>query len=156
MKFDEIWESLLNYSTVHLATVDNDQPRVRPMTLIIYEEQLWMVTHTEKNKVEELKKNTNIEFSFVFIKNKIVGCIRATGKGIIINDMSLKKELSENIAFFPNYWRTSDDPNYTLIQLKLDQVYYSPPTEDGIKYLFDLTKGKDTYTEIPPYRLSDA
>lgn len=155
MKFDEIWGFFRNYPTVHLATVDNGHPRVRPMTLIVYHEKIWMVTHTEKNKIAEIKKNSNMEFSQVFIKNKMVGCIRATGRVKIITDNNIKEGISKEITFFQSYWRSADDPNYTLLNLELDQVYYSPPTEDGMKYLFDLTKGKDTYTEIPPYRLID-
>ncbi|MHA2365184.1 MAG: pyridoxamine 5'-phosphate oxidase family protein [Candidatus Hodarchaeales archaeon] len=156
MKFDEIWQYFQDYPTVHLATVDNDYPRVRPMTLVVYDEKLWMVTHTIKNKVAEIKQNNNMEFSLVFIKDKMMGCIRATGRAIIIDDMDIKKELAQNISFFPNYWRSFEDSNFSLIKLKLDQVYYSPPTENGIKYLFDLTKGKESYTEIPPYRLKNA
>ncbi len=155
MKFDEIWKLFRNYPTVHLATVDNGHPRVRPMTLIVYDGKIWMVTHTEKNKITEIQKNSNMEFSQVFIKDKMVGCIRATGRVKIIKDKDIKKDISKVIAFFPSYWRSADDENYTLLNLELDQVYYSPPTVDGIKYLFDLTKGKDTYTEIPPYRLID-
>jgi general stress protein 26 len=156
MKFDEVWEHFKNYPTVHLATVDNGHPRVRPMTLILYDEKIWMVTHTEKNKVAEIQRNNFMEFTFVYIKDKMAGCIRATGRIIIINDKGTRKELSKAIVFFQNYWRSVEDPNFTLLKLELDQIYYSPPAEDGMKYLFDLTKGKDVYTKIPPYRLSDA
>ena len=155
MKFDEVWERFRNYPTVHLATVANGHPRVRPMTLIVYDEKIWMVTHTEKNKVAEIQKNSHMEFSQVFIENKMIGCLRATGRVKIIVDEDIKKDISNVITFFSGYWRTADDPNYTLLSLELDQVYYSPPTEDGIKFLFDLTKGKDTYSELPPYRLID-
>jgi general stress protein 26 len=156
MKFDEVWERFQNYPTVHLATVDNGHPRVRPMTLILYDEKIWMATHTEKNKVAEIQRNSNMEFSFVFMKDKMVGCIRATGRIIIINDKDTRNELSKAIVFFAKYWRSVEDHNFTLLKLELDQVYYSPPTEDGVKYLFDLSKGKDVFTKIPPYRLSDA
>ncbi|MHA1967155.1 MAG: pyridoxamine 5'-phosphate oxidase family protein [Candidatus Hodarchaeales archaeon] len=156
MKFDEVWEHFQNYPTVHLATVDDGHPRVRPMTLILYDEKIWMVTHTEKNKVAEIQKNNKMEFSFVFMKDKLIGCIRATGLITIINDKDTRKELSKVIIFFPNYWRSVEDPNFTLLKLELSHIYYSPPTEDGMKYLFDLTKGKDVYTKIPPYRLSGA
>jgi uncharacterized pyridoxamine 5'-phosphate oxidase family protein len=115
MKFDEIWELFRNYPTVHLATVDNGHPRVRPMTLIVYNEKLWMVTHTEKNKIAEIQKNSNMEFSQVFIKDKMVGCIRATGRAKIIKDKDIKKDISKVIAFFQSYWRSVDDPNYTLL-----------------------------------------
>jgi hypothetical protein len=35
IKLEEIWSLLQGIPTAHLATIDNSQPRVRPMGLII-------------------------------------------------------------------------------------------------------------------------
>ncbi len=154
MEFKEVWKHFQNYPTVHLATIDKNHPRVRPMTLILYKNELWMVTHSEKNKVSEIRLNQNIEFSYVYQQDKRVGCIRATGKIDVIESENISQELSKAIIFFKSYWNSAEDNNFTLLKLILNHVYYSPPTEDGIKYLFDLTDGKESYTEIPPYRLT--
>lgn len=155
MEFTKIWNYFKGVPTVHLATTDKDQPRVRPMSLIEYNDNLWFATQTSSQKLFELKENNKVEFSFGFIEEKQIGFIRVKGTIEKIEDMKIKEELVQAIPFFKLYWHDSQDPKYTLLKMDLTEVFYQPTDENGIKYVFDLTieNGRNIYTVVEPLRL---
>jgi uncharacterized pyridoxamine 5'-phosphate oxidase family protein len=60
----EVCEYLKNAGTFYLATVEGDQPRVRPFGVVaIYEEKLYFQTGKKKSVYQQLKKNPKIEIS---------------------------------------------------------------------------------------------
>jgi len=44
------------FSTFFLATEENNQPRVRPVTLVFFDERFWVLTGTDDAKVKQLQK----------------------------------------------------------------------------------------------------
>jgi uncharacterized pyridoxamine 5'-phosphate oxidase family protein len=58
----EIYEFLKKASTYYLATVDGDQPRVRPFgTIDLFEEKLYIQTGKVKDISKQIKANPKIE-----------------------------------------------------------------------------------------------
>ena len=58
----EIYEFLKKCGTYYLATVDGDQPRVRPFgTTNIFENKLYIQTGKKKSVSKQMKKNPKIE-----------------------------------------------------------------------------------------------
>lgn len=58
----EIYEFLKECNTFYLATVEEDQPRVRPFgTINIFENKLYIQTGKEKNVSKQIQKNNKVE-----------------------------------------------------------------------------------------------
>jgi len=129
MNINEIWHHFEAGGLAHVATIDNDQPRVRTMALTEHKKRLWLVTHTPWAKVEQIRKNPKIEFTFGVRGDNGYGVLRVTGKAEIIEEMAIKKELSEVVSWFNQYWDSFDDPDYTLIRLEVSQILFDPPDE---------------------------
>lgn len=60
----EVFEYLKNCETFYLATMDGDQPRVRPFgALAIFEDKLYIQTDNVKKVFKQMEKNPKIEIS---------------------------------------------------------------------------------------------
>lgn len=58
----EVYEFLKKCDTYYLATIDGDQPRVRPFgTVNIFENKLYIQTGKKKSVSKQMKKNPKIE-----------------------------------------------------------------------------------------------
>ncbi|MFW9808537.1 MAG: pyridoxamine 5'-phosphate oxidase family protein [Candidatus Thorarchaeota archaeon] len=134
---DEIWEYFEGFPLAHLSTIDGEQPRVRPLSLIAYNDNLWMATKTEWNKVNQIKQNNNVEFTLAPLSDNGTGSIRVTAEAKIIDDKYTRQELSGKIPWFKQYWSGFNDLNFTLIQFNLSKILYDHPS-DRKKYTVQL------------------
>jgi general stress protein 26 len=116
-----------DFQHVFLATMDGDQPRVRPVTLISFDRKFWITTDTWSEKVKQIQKNPKVEFSFAFEKGNSDCCIRVTGLAKIIKDRQVKTKLARHCDFFTKHWKSVDDPNYTLLQMFPSEATYVTP-----------------------------
>lgn len=61
---DEVYQYLKNSGTYFLATIEGDQPRVRPFgTVAIFEGKLYIQTGNVKDVFSQMKKNPKVEIS---------------------------------------------------------------------------------------------
>ena len=61
---DKVYEFLKSAGTYYLATMDGDQPRVRPFgTIDLFEDRLYIQTGKRKDVADQLKANPRIEIS---------------------------------------------------------------------------------------------
>lgn len=118
-----------DFQHVFLATVDGDQPRVRPVTLINFDGKFWITTDTWSEKVKQIRKNPKVEFSFVFKKGNRDCCTRVTGLAKIIKDKQIKTRLATHCDFFSKHWKSVNDPNYTLLQISPSEATYVTPSK---------------------------
>jgi len=59
---EEVYEFLKKCGTYYIATIDGDQPRVRPFgTVLISENRLYIQTAKAKNVAKQIMKNPKIE-----------------------------------------------------------------------------------------------
>ena len=59
---EEVYEFLKKCGTYYLATIDGDQPRVRPFgTVLIFEDKLYIQTGKAKNVSKQMLANPKIE-----------------------------------------------------------------------------------------------
>ncbi len=118
-----------NFQHVFLATIEGDQPRVRPVTLINFEGKFWVTTETRSEKVKQIMKNPKVELSFIFKKENKNCCLRITGVAKIIGNRKVKAKLARHCDFFSRHWKSVDDPNYTLLQIIPSEITYVTPEE---------------------------
>lgn len=64
---NEVYEFLKNCGTYYLATVDGDQPRVRPFgTIDLFEDKLYIQTGKVKDVSKQMKANPKVELSGMY------------------------------------------------------------------------------------------
>ena len=132
-KFDnfkeEVWAHFKDRQFIFLATSEEDQPRVRPVTLFYLDGRFWVLTGTENAKTKQISKNSKIEFCLLLQKGENRGYIRAAGSAKIIQDRKTKGKIAEQCDFFSEFWKSPDDPNYALIELHPTEIEYLRPNE---------------------------
>ncbi len=58
----EVYEFIKKCGTYYLATVDNDQPRVRPFgTIAVFEDKLYIQTGKKKDCSKQIQNNPKVE-----------------------------------------------------------------------------------------------
>ena len=124
-----------DFQHVFLATNDGGHPRVRPVTLFSFENKLWITTDTKSAKVNQLKANPKIEFSFAFKERDQDCCLRVLGVAKIVRDKAVRAKLAAHLPFFKEHWKNADDPNYTLLEIRPREVECVTPEETvHVKY----------------------
>jgi general stress protein 26 len=71
-----------------------------------------------------------MEFCLLFNEGEHNGYIRAVGSAKMIMDKETKIKVAKHCDFFDKHWKSPDDPNYTLLELKLSEIEYLRPDED--------------------------
>ena len=121
---EEVWKHFKDFQYVFLGTVEGDQPRVRPVTLIYFDGKLWITTGTRDAKVKQIQGNPKTEFCLYFREGDKDGYIRVSGISRIINNRKTKAKIAENFDSFSEHWKSVDDPNYTLIEILPKEIEY--------------------------------
>ena len=130
------WNSIERFQHVFLATDDHSHPRVRPVTLISFEKRLWIATDTKSAKVRQIKKNPRLEFSFTFKERDQNCCLRVSGIAKIVKDKMTRAKLASHLPFFKEHWKSADDPNYTLLEVRPKEVECVTPEETTLRVKF--------------------
>jgi len=109
---------------VYLSTIDKDIPRVRPVTLIHFNEKIWVATGSEDAKMSQIRANCNFEFCYSISKKQNMGYIRGAGVISIVEDIVVKKKLLDNIDFISHFWKDPADSGYSLLHLNIKEIEY--------------------------------
>jgi general stress protein 26 len=126
---DEVWKHFKDYQVIYLTTVEGNQPRVRPVTLLYFDNKFWITTGTDNAKVRQIKANPKMEFCLLIEEQKKQGYIRATGTAKVIMDREIRENIAKNCDFFSSYFKSHDDPHYTLLEMQLADIEYLRPDE---------------------------
>ena len=129
-EFDDIkeaWSRFRDFQHVFLATMEGDQPRVRPVTLVHFNKRFWITTGTRSGKVKQIQKNPKVEFCLLFKEEDRNCCIRVAGLAKIIKDKETKTKIARRCDFFSEHWESVDDPSYTLLEICPAEIQYVTP-----------------------------
>jgi general stress protein 26 len=124
---EEAWSKFENFQHIFLATMENDRPKVRPVTLIHFDKRFWITTDTTSAKVNQIQKNPKVEFSFQFKEKNRDCCLRVAGTVKIVKDRATKTKIANHCDFFSHHWKSVDDPGYTLLEVCPSEVIYVSP-----------------------------
>ncbi|MFX1369142.1 MAG: pyridoxamine 5'-phosphate oxidase family protein, partial [Promethearchaeota archaeon] len=124
MDFSEVWPLFEAGGLIHLSTMDGNHPRVRMMSLTAHDQKLWVVTRSGDDKVGQIRKNSNVEFTLPVRGKEKAGCLRATAEATIIEDQDTREAVASVIPWFTGYWKSSKDPNFTLIRLDMKKILF--------------------------------
>lgn len=123
----EILDTLQATQMVHLATCENGQPRLRPMTLICKGRRLYFATGATDHKSAQIAANPRAEFCLLYRDGANTGYLRGSGTLAQVDEVPRKKEIADFATFIYDYWQDAADPGYRLYELQLDQLRYMKP-----------------------------
>lgn len=126
---EEVWAHFKDFQYVFLATVEGNQPRVRPVTLIYFDKRFWITTDTRSAKVKQIQENPKMEFCLYLQKEDKDCYARVAGIAQIIKDREAKSKIARYCDFFSRHWEGVDDPTYTLIEICPIEIEYLRPGE---------------------------
>ena len=110
-----------------LATVENNEPRVRPMMPHLADDgTLLLAILSHSRMIEQIKKNPKVEMCY--LDRKMCFC-RIKGNGKISEDLEKKEIVWNNIPMLRNYFSGPADSNYVLIEIHTDSIETMTPTQ---------------------------
>ena len=108
---NEVWEFLKECGTYYLATIDGDQPRVRPFgTAEIFEGKLYIQTGKKKDCYKQLLANPKAEIC-CFKSGK---WLRIAGKLIPDDRVEAKKDMLDKNPNLRGMYNENDDNTIVL------------------------------------------
>jgi uncharacterized pyridoxamine 5'-phosphate oxidase family protein len=123
-------EILRSRPLVYFATVEEDKPRVRPVTLIEHQGQLFVITGSKDDKVTQIRKNSNVELVAPQRVGDAVAFIRMSAQAVIVDDPGERARVAGVVEWFGDYFENPSSPKYALVHIQPKTVLYKKP---GIK-----------------------
>jgi general stress protein 26 len=114
---------------VYLSTSIDNQPKVRPVTLIYNKNRFFFATGANDAKVQQISSNPQVEICLTIKNETNSGYVRAGGILELISDSSIRKEIYEEASFLHYFWKAPTDPSYVLYQMNWHTVEYMKPGE---------------------------
>lgn len=131
---NELLSRFKKQQNVFLATTEGDQPRLRPVTLIRFQNRFFFATGSNNAKVKQIKNNPKTEFCLMFGKKGNRHTIRTECLATFVEDKKTKARILDNVPLFREFWKTPEDPSYVLIELTpLGFEYYQPGDMEATK-----------------------
>lgn len=99
-----------------IATMDDDQPRVRGFLTVLFEDdKIYFTTASTKNVYKQLRANPKIELCYH--SSDFRKQMRITGEIEIINDLQKKQRLLEEREYLRMFGGKADDLRFILLRL---------------------------------------
>ena len=118
----EVYEFLKACGTYYLATVEGDQPRVRPFgTIDIFEDKLYIQTGKVKDVSKEMQANPKVEIC-AFDGQK---WIRVAGEVVRDDRVEPKKNMLDSYPNLQALYRADDDNTEVLYLKNATATIYS-------------------------------
>ena len=112
---EEIMKFLQESKVFYLATVEGDQPRVRPMGFVmIYKDRLYFSTNNTKEMYKQMKANPKVEFCAVGAKSRT---LRLSGTIAFDSERETKVKALEAHPGLQRMYKADDDI-FTLFYFK--------------------------------------
>ncbi len=124
---NRILAELKKLQAVNLATVEGDQPRLRPMTLIVKDGHFYFATGSTDSKTKQLDNNCKAEFCLIIPGNENTGYLRGSGRMKRVENQDTRKEVADYAEFIYHYWKEASDPDFCLFEMELQQMRHMEP-----------------------------
>ena len=124
---NEIWQLFKQKQVIYFASIEEQKPRVRPVTMLCVDDRFWVLTGTSDRKVTQLKANPYMELCLPLEEDGYHGYLRIEGTANIVTDSKTKREIAEKCEYFKDFWKDTNDPGYTLLELEFQEIGYMKP-----------------------------
>ena len=107
-----------------LATIDGDQPRVRPVSPVRTEGfTVYVANLRGYHKTEEIAANPRVELCYV---DRDHNQVRITGVAEVLNDQELLHEIWSTNPLLRHYLGEADNPELVVYRIAPSRVRYMP------------------------------
>lgn len=111
----------------YLATVDGNQPKVRPMMPYLSDEGLLFLALLPSSRtIPQIKKNPHVEFCFV---DRKMWLCRVEGIAKVGHDFEKKEMVWNNVPMLRQYFSGPEDSNLILLEIEITRVEAMTPTQ---------------------------
>lgn len=125
MNKEEVIDLIADTGIGSLATIEGDQPRVRPMMPLLYEnKQLLIALLGNSRSIEQVNNNPKVEVCYL---DRKMWFARVTGKAKISDDLAKKEILWKSIPMLKQYFGAPTDKNFVLMEIDITRVEASTP-----------------------------
>ena len=105
-----------------LATLDGDQPRVRPVSPVRTEEFTVYVANLKSyHKTGEIEANPRVELAYV---NEEHDQVRITGTAEVVTDRALIEDIFKHTPLLKHYLGSPDNPELLIYRITPSRVRY--------------------------------
>lgn len=120
MSIEKAREIINDAGMAFVATQDGNQPRVRPMMSILTDDnKILTSTFKQARKITQIKNNPKAELCFV---DKKLNHCRIEGTISISEDKSKRKFLFGKQPILRQFFQSSDDPNFVLLEITPSRI----------------------------------
>lgn len=106
----------------YLASIDGDQPRVRPVSPVRTDGfTVYVANLRAYHKTREITENPNVELCYLDDEHNQV---RVTGIAAIVDDREVLREIWDANPLLRNYLGTIDNPDLIVYRIDPKQVRY--------------------------------
>ena len=125
MTKEEVIDLIRDAGYGQLATMEGNQPHLRPMMPYLTDECLLLVALLPRSRtIAQIKANPLVEVCFV---DRKMWYARITGKGRITQDAGNKQILWDMIPMLRQYFGSVQDPNFMLLEIDIVSVEAMTP-----------------------------
>jgi uncharacterized pyridoxamine 5'-phosphate oxidase family protein len=126
---NKVYDFLKKCGTYYLATVEENQPRVRPFgTIEIFEDKLYIQTGKSKEVSKQIQKNAKVELC-AFDGEK---WLRVAGTLVRDDRVEAKKHMLDNYPNLKTMYSAEDDNTEVLYFKDVTATFYSFTDEPKI------------------------
>jgi uncharacterized pyridoxamine 5'-phosphate oxidase family protein len=129
VSLDEVLELFRDLNHVVLATVENNSPRLRPMTMVMHNGSFYFATGSSAKKVRHLEENPEGEFILQWKEESNNGYIRVRGKANKVKDLETISGLYNRFEYFSKLWKSPTDPTLVVYNVEPSLYDYLKPGE---------------------------
>jgi pyridoxamine 5'-phosphate oxidase len=117
MELKDVYEFANINPLCYLATVEEDQPRVRAFVMwYAGDKGFYFHTSAEKEVFKQIVSNPKVEVCFYATQSGAM--MRAAGKAVVLNDLEMKKRLLEDLPYIKQMVEGPDDPDLVLFRVQ--------------------------------------
>lgn len=114
-----------------IATVDGNQPRVRPVGLWFADESgFYFQISGKKDFYQQLLKNPSIEAAFYAPGDGLGTVLRISGQVEFLDEPALKCRVIQDRPFLKQFGLTEDDPNLIIFRLAKGGAHFWTMNDD--------------------------
>lgn len=105
-----------------LASMDGDQPRLRPVSPVRTDRfTIYVANLRQYHKTQEIAANPKVELCYLDSNHDQV---RITGVAEVLNDQDLLKEIWDSNPLLQQYLRTPDNPDLIIYRIMPEKVRF--------------------------------
>ena len=127
MQKEEVIDLIKDAGFGVLATVNNNQPKARPMMPYLTEEgDLLLAVLSHSRTINDITVNPRVEICYI---DRKMCFARIAGKAKISQEIEKKLMVWNNVPMLRQYFGSPQDPNYVLIEIETDSVEAMTPQQ---------------------------